>query len=257
MKKIFPFSIIFLFTVFAGSSCKTVFQSQSLQYKTYRVNDAGQKDSSLLILLKPYGDSVNKSMNEIVGIADKTLEKKQPGGTLGNFMVDAFFEMANEKFNIQVDAAFMNYGGIRLTQLPAGNVTRGKIFELMPFDNQLIIQKLKGETLQQFLDLIASRGGWPVAGITMQIKDLPAGQAGKKAVNVTVGGKPLDPDATYTTVNSDFVANGGDNAEMLKPIPQINIGYLMRDAIFDYIKRLKKEGKNISANEENRVTNAQ
>jgi len=91
----------------------------------------------------------------------------------------------------------------------------------------------------------------------MQIKDLPAGQAGKKAVNVTVGGKPLDPDATYTTVNSDFVANGGDNAEMLKPIPQINIGYLMRDAIFDYIKRLKKEGKNISANEENRVTNAQ
>lgn len=120
----------------------------------------------------------------------------------------------------------------------------------MPFDNLLILQKLKGDVLQQFLDLTAAKGGWPIAGITMQIKD-------KKAVNVMVGGKPLDPNATYTTVNSDFVANGGDNADMLRNVPQITNGYLMRDAIFDYIKKLKAQGKNISANIENRVTNAQ
>jgi 2',3'-cyclic-nucleotide 2'-phosphodiesterase (5'-nucleotidase family) len=119
----------------------------------------------------------------------------------------------------------------------------------MPFDNLLILQKLKGDMLQQLLDLTASRGGWPVAGITMQIKD-------KKAVNVMVGGKPLDPDATYTTVNSDFVANGGDNADMLRNVPQITNGYLMRDAIFDYIKKLKSGGKNINAKLENRVAYA-
>jgi 2',3'-cyclic-nucleotide 2'-phosphodiesterase (5'-nucleotidase family) len=238
---------IFLCTVL---SCRTVYQSQSLLYKTYGVNNSEQKDSSLLSLIKPYGDSVNKSMNDIVGIAEKTLEKKQPEGTLGNFMADAFFVMAKEKYNTPADAAFLNYGGIRLNQLPAGNVTKGKIFELMPFDNLLILQKVKGDVLQQFLDLIASKGGWPVAGITMLIKD-------KKAVNVMIGGKPLGPDIIYTTVNSDFVANGGDNAEMLRPIPQITNGYLMRDAIFDYIKKLKGQGKNISANEENRVTNAQ
>jgi 2',3'-cyclic-nucleotide 2'-phosphodiesterase (5'-nucleotidase family) len=189
-------------------------------------------------------------MNNIVGVAEITLEKKQPEGTLGNFMVDAFFTMAAEKYNTKVDAAFLNFGGMRLTQLPSGNVTNGKIFELMPFDNLLILQKLKGEVLQQFLDLTAAKGGWPVAGITMQIKD-------KKAVNVMIGGKPLDPDVTYTTVNSDFVANGGDNAEMLRSIPQITNGYLMRDAIFDYIIKLKSLGKNINANIENRVTNVQ
>jgi len=189
-------------------------------------------------------------MNDVVGFAEKTLEKKQPEGTLGNFMVDAFFEMAKEKYDVPVDAAFLNHGGIRLTQLPAGIVTRGKIFELMPFDNLLILQKLKGDVLQQLLDLIASKGGWPVAGITMQIKD-------KKAVNVMIGGRPLDLDATYTTANSDFMANGGDNADMLRPIPQITNGYLMRDAIFDYIIMLKSQGKNISANEEKRITHAQ
>jgi 2',3'-cyclic-nucleotide 2'-phosphodiesterase (5'-nucleotidase family) len=204
----------------------------------------------MTVLLRPYSDQVNKTMNEVVGIADVSLEKKQPEGTLGNFMTDAFFTMAREKYNTPVDAAFVNYGGIRLTQLPAGEVTTGKIFELMPFDNLLILQKMKGDVLQQLLDLAADRGGWPVTGIRMQIKN-------KKAINVMVGGKPLDPGATYTIVNSDFIANGGDNADMLRKIPQITNGYLMRDAIFDYIKKLKAAGKNISASLENRVTNAQ
>ena len=87
-------------------------------------------------VMKPYSDSVNKSMNDILGIADITLEKKSPEGTLGNFMVDAFYTMAREKHNMAVDVAFINYGGIRLTQLPAGNVTRGKIFEMMLLFNE-------------------------------------------------------------------------------------------------------------------------
>jgi len=214
------------------------------------MNKAKSKDSVLLACLQPYSSNVNKTMNNVVGVATISLDKKQPECTLGNFMVDAFLTMAAEKYNTSVDVAFLNFGGMRLTQLPAGDVTNGKIFELMPFDNLLILQKMKGHVLQQLLDLTASKGGWPVAGITMQIKD-------KKAVNVMIGGKPLDPDATYTTVNSDFVANGGDNADMLRTIPQISNGYLMRDAIFDYIKKLKAQGKGISANIENRVTNAQ
>ncbi len=250
MKKKSSIALFSLFLLFTGLSCNTSYQSQSLLYKSYRINEAQQKDSSVLSFLQPYSENVNRTMNDVVGIADKSLDKKQPECTLGNFMVDAFLSMAADKYNTKVDVAFLNFGGMRLTQLPAGNVTNGKIFELMPFDNLLILQKLKGDVLQQMLDLTAAKGGWPVAGITMQIKD-------KKAVNVMVGGKPLDPGATYTTVNSDFVANGGDNADMLRTIPQITNGYLMRDAIFDYIKKLKSQGKNISANIENRVTNAQ
>ena len=189
-------------------------------------------------------------MNDIVGFVEESLDKKQPEGSLGNFMVDAFLTMARDKYNTPVDLAVLNNGGIRLIQLAAGNMTRGKVFELMPFDNLLILQKIKGDVLQQFLDLVAERGGWPVAGITMQIKN-------KKAVNVMIGGKPLNTAMIYTMANSDFVANGGDNAEMLRPIPQITNGYLMRDAIFDYIVKLKSQGKNINAKIENRVTNAE
>lgn len=245
-------TIHLLIFIFIGSilSCHSVYQSQSLQYKTYRINDSEKKDSSLISLIRPYGDSVNKNMNDIIGFAEKTLEKKKPEGTLGNFMADAFLIMAEEKYKMKVDVAFMNDGGIRLDQLAEGPVTKGKIFELMPFDNILIIQKLKGDALQQFLDLIASRGGWPVAGISMQIKN-------NKAVNVMIGDKPIDHTTTYITVNADFIANGGENADMLKNIPQINNGYLVRDALFDYVKKLKSQGKEISAKIENRVANAQ
>jgi 2',3'-cyclic-nucleotide 2'-phosphodiesterase (5'-nucleotidase family) len=247
---------IFLIIVFTGLSCNTTYQSQTLQYSAYRINDKQQKDSSLLAFLEPYSTTVHSTMNNVIGIAEITLEKRRPECTLGNFLTDAFITMAKEKYSTPIDAAFMNYGGIRVEQLPKGNVTTGKIFEVMPFDNLLIIQKLKGDILQQFLDLTAEDGGWPVAGINMQIKNDPSGQAGKKAVNVMIGGKPIDLNATYTIVNSDFIANGGSNADMLRKIPQISNGYLMRDAIFDYIKLLKSQDRNISAKIENRVTEA-
>ena len=59
-------------------SCHTPYQSQSLQYRTYRVTDTVQKDAGLLDLLKPYSENVNKTMNDIVGIADISLEKNHP-----------------------------------------------------------------------------------------------------------------------------------------------------------------------------------
>jgi 2',3'-cyclic-nucleotide 2'-phosphodiesterase (5'-nucleotidase family) len=250
MKSYTLFTPVILFFLITGLSCNTTYQSQTLQYKSYRINNSGPKDTALLGFLEPYRNNADKTMNGLVGVAEESLDKSQPESKLGNFMADAMLVMSGEKYNTPVDAAFINFGGIRLNQLPKGDVTTGKIFELMPFDNLLILQKIKGDAFLQFLHLTAAKGGWPCAGITMQIKD-------KKAVNVMVGGKPLDPGKMYTIANSDFIANGGDNADMLRTIPQITNGYLMRDAIIDYIKKLKSQGKNINATIENRVTNAQ
>ena len=164
--------------------------------------------------------------------------------------MDALIVMAKEKFKVPVDAAFLNNGGIRLPSLAVGNITRGKVFELAPFDNIVVLQKVNGKVLQQFLDHVSAIGGWPSAGVTWQIKD-------KKAVNVMVNGSPINETAMYTIANNDYVANGGDDCDMLRPIPQINNGYVFRDAILEYMKRLTREGKTVSAKIENRVTNAE
>lgn len=189
-------------------------------------------------------------MNVVIAKLATDVEKKQPESTLGNLMADGMKIMAEKYYALPVDAALINFGGIRLPIIKAGNITRGKVFELMPFDNIIILQKLKGEILQQLLDHIAERGGWPVAGISMQIKD-------KKAVNVMINNQPIDINKLYTVANSDYIANGGDNCVMLTAVPQINKGYLLRDALIDYFSMFTKEGKVISVQLQNRVTNAQ
>ncbi len=231
-------------------SCTLSYQAQKVQYNDYRIATGAKQDSAMLVLLKPYSDSLSKSMNDVVAVSETDLEKKQPEGSLGNFLADAMLAMAEKSYATHVDAAFINYGGIRLPSLPSGNITRSKVFELSPFDNLLVIQKVNGKVLQEFLDHVAAKGGWPCSGISMQIKD-------KKAINIKIGGAPLNESATYTIANNDYVANGGDDCTMLKPIPQVSNGYIFRDAVFDYLAELKKQGKKISAKTENRVSNAE
>lgn len=189
-------------------------------------------------------------MNTVIATLAVDIEKKQPEGTLGNLMADAMKVMAEKYYATQIDAAFVNYGGIRIPSVKAGNITKGKVFELMPFDNIIVLQKLSGKVFKQFLDHISSRGGWPVAGLTMEIKN-------GKAENVMINGKALDLNAVYTVANSDYVTNGGDQCDMLRPIPQINNGSLFRNALIEYFTSFSKAGKQINVTIQNRVINAQ
>ncbi len=216
--------------------------------KNYRITKDSRIDTTLDNFLKPYRDKMKGEMDVVIGFSTKTLYKARPESVLGNFMTDAMLTMAKEKFNRNVDAAFLNYGGIR-NSLSQGDVTVGNVFELMPFDNLIVLQEVKGSALKEFADLTARSGGWPCSGISYQIKD-------KAAVNILINGEPLDINKIYTIANNDYVANGGDDAQMLKVIKQINMGYLYRDALIEYIKRLTKQGKPVDGKIEKRVTNA-
>ena len=241
---------LFLFLITSWLfSCQTFYQPQTVKYKDYRLTQTSEQDGALNTALKPYTDSVNKNMNDIIAVAEEELVKRQPEGSLGNIMADGMLAIAKEKYNQPIDASFINFGGIRLQAIPAGNITRGKLFELAPFDNLIVLQKIEGKVFQQFLNHISSRGGWPTAGMTWQIKN-------KEAINVLIGRKPLLETSTYTIALVDYVANGGDDCEMLKSISQINNGILFRDAIIAYFSSFTKQGKKIPAITEKRVSNA-
>lgn len=240
---ILAINVAFLF------ACNPVYRASSVQYKDYQVLNL-QKDSFLQVMLQPYADSVNSSMNAVIAQLAVDVDKRQPESTLGNLMADAMKVIGEKYYKTTIDASFVNYGGIRIPSVKAGTITRGKVFEMMPFDNIIVLQKLKGTVLKEFLDHVAGRGGWPVSGITMQIKN-------KKAENIMIGGKALDLNAVYTIANSDYVANGGDDCAMLRTIPQLNNGFLFRDALIEYFTSFGKEGKPISMTIQNRVTNAQ
>lgn len=244
MKKGTP--IILLFAIVLAA-CTTTYNPQSVEWSDYRVKQQPVTDSSILKLLAPYSASLNATMNEVIANVAIKLEKKQPEGTLGNVLADAMLQQAQKKFGQHVDASFMNYGGIRLTEITPGPLTRGKLFELSPFDNTLVLMTVTGDVLKQFLDRIAASGGWPVSGLQMQVTD-------KKPVQINIGGKPLDLNAKYTIALPDYVANGGDNMLMLKVLPKQDRGFILRDELQEYFTQLQKEGKSITSSIEGRIT---
>ena len=240
--------LLFLFFIsLAIYSCTSI--PPQVNYSSYKINTQPNVDNAYSKMLSPYKDSLNKSMNEVIGFSVNGLSKKQPEGVLGNFMTDAIKVMAEKKFNKKVDAAFINYGGIR-SYIPKGEISIGKIFELMPFDNLIVLQELKGNVLKEFLNHTCTKGGFPVStGLTYSIKE-------NKLADALVDGKAIDDNATYIIANSDYIANGGDNCEMLKKVAKQNINYLMRDALIEYTKLLTQEGKTIDAKLENRIVYA-
>ncbi len=244
MRLLLSFIILGLFIIPSNLDAQKIM----VTYSGYSIDPTAKKDSIMMSFLGNYRDSVTRSMGSVIGFSTTGLSKHQPESGLGNLMTDALITIGEQVFGQHIDAAVINYGGVR-SYLPKGNITVGNIFELMPFDNILVLQRIKGDSLLSFLHHIAAKNGWPLSGITMAIKE-------KKAVNILVGGKPISTDSLYTIANSDYIANGGDDTYMLKVFPQQKKGYLIRDALLAYVKLLTEQGKPIDAKIEKRIVYA-
>jgi 2',3'-cyclic-nucleotide 2'-phosphodiesterase (5'-nucleotidase family) len=249
MKKYVSLFIIVSLLVSQLNVAAQKYVASEVEYGYTAVTKQEITDSSILKFLKPYRDSMSKVMSQVIGFATVTLYYKQPESPIANFLADAMKVMGEEKFKRKIDVAIINAGGIR-SYLPKGEITLQNVFEIMPYDNLIILQEVKGATLKKFLDFTASKGGWGVSGIKMQIKD-------HKADSVFINGKLLDENATYIVANTDYVAKGGDNTKELKDIPQISIGYLYREAITEYIQQFTKKGKPVTAAIEGRIVNVE
>ncbi|MGL6268956.1 MAG: 5'-nucleotidase C-terminal domain-containing protein, partial [Chitinophagaceae bacterium] len=188
MKRFSPtiFSVVIVAIFFV--SCHKQFQPQSVEYAGYAV-EQNKTDTNVSNFLKPYSGKVGETMNDVIAELGTALKKEQPNGSLGNFLADAYLAMAQKKFDPAADLAFMNNGGIRLNTIQAGPLRRGTIYEVMPFDNLLVILKLTGAQLQQYLDYIAAEGGSGIAGLRMTIRE-------KKATDVYINDIPLSLTAT-------------------------------------------------------------
>ncbi|WP_461113546.1 5'-nucleotidase C-terminal domain-containing protein [Spirosoma jeollabukense] len=205
-------------------------------------------DSSVANFLQPYRQGLNKAMNEVLARASAPINKGQPEGPLNDLLTDALLQQATQRYGKPIDCSHLNYGGIR-NNLPEGNITTGSIFEVMPFDNQLIVLTVTGDMLQQLFNHFAKGDKLVVGGLRAKIHN-------EQVTSVTfTNGRTLQPNETYTVVMSDYVADGGDNANFLKnAIKRENINYLMRDALIDYFRNQGKTGQPINPVSDGRIS---
>jgi len=240
--------IIPLILFLSFSSCKTnIFLSKvDTQRITVDKDAQAEVDAKIASMINPYKSQLDVKMDRQIGTLTTTLEKSKPEGTLNNWMTDIIHERAEHYHGKQVDFAVQNYGGIRVNSIPTGPIAVRKIYELMPFDNKIVILELKGELMTQMIDYIAKSGGMPVSS-SVRLKI----DSNKKATEVTINGKAIDMNHTYKMALPDYVANGGGGTDFLTPLPQIETGWNVREAIIDYMDTYKEP---MSAKIENRIT---
>jgi 2',3'-cyclic-nucleotide 2'-phosphodiesterase (5'-nucleotidase family) len=212
-------------------------------------------DSSVLSIVKPYHDSIEHDLSKLVTVSDSPLIKSKPESKLTNLIADIMFGYGTEfctdqKPNVHPDLSYVNYGGIR-SSLPQGEITIGRIFELMPFENEIVLIRISGSSVQKMADCIASRGGEGISGMKLGIRN-------SKPVTLQVGGVAIDTTASYWLVTNDYIANGGDQMSMfLNPIDRINTKMKIRDLLIKTLSdRYKKEGV-LSIKLDGRISNEQ
>ncbi len=227
------------------TSCKTnvhLVQTKVLNQKT---TDESTADKEVEAMIQPYRVKMEKEMNVVIGQLGQDIIKEQPESTMGNFVADLVYDMCQKNFDNPIDFAVVNYGGLRVPSMLAGDVTKGSIFELMPFDNMLVVMDLDGPTTLQLFNSMAAYGGWPISD---QARFKIVEGAAKE---ITVGGEAFDIGRNYKVAISDYIANGGDKLSYLKDKPRVNLGLLFRDAILTYVEDQK--GKTMMVELDGRV----
>ncbi len=203
-------------------------------------------DKEIADMIAPYKERLDAEMNTVVGNTARDLAKAKPESPLGNWLADLIHKKSEDYHKSKIDFALVNYGGIRIPVLPEGEVTRGKIFELMPFDNMLMVLEIDGATVRQIFGTMAANGGWPISQQVSYMID------NELPVNILINDEALDDKKIYKVAISDYLANGGDNLFFLKDKKRHNLGVLFRDAMLEYI--IEQNGETMSAEVEGRVT---
>ncbi|RSK35508.1 5'-nucleotidase C-terminal domain-containing protein [Hymenobacter metallilatus] len=195
--------------------------------------------------IAPYRQRVTEQMTAVLGQAPAAITKNSGESPLANYVGDIQRVRASRELGKPVDLGVMSNGGLR-APLPAGAVTMGSVFELMPFENELVVLDASGAVVQQLFDY-AARIKMAVSGATYTVT------ADGKPQNILINGQPFDAARTYTIAISDYLAGGGDNMVFFKPIKPRGTGVLLRSAIAEYIQEQTRQGKSIEAKVEGRV----
>lgn len=206
------------------------------------------KAPEMSAMVARYKVLLDKEMGQVIGTSDQDMGYGRPESLLTNLTSDVMQAYGEKATGGNCDFASVNVYGHR-ANLGKGNITVGNIFEIYPFENTLVLIKLKGSDLQEAFESYAKIGGAGISSTAhLVIKD-------DKLVSATVKGKPVDPNKIYTIMTLDYLADGNDGMEAFaKAIEVIEPGITLRDAMMDYVKQQTAAGKPVSSVLDGRIT---
>ena len=185
-------------------------------------------DSSLVSMIKPYKDSLDKRMNEVIAFSEEDFIVKRPASNLMNWVANALFVNQTKTVRLsQPVVCLLNTGGIR-SSIGKGNVTLGDLYKVMPFDNTIVWVELPIEVLPEIEAYLNKSGGEPMANLSLIEGRL------------SITSSPENP-THFWVITSDYLLNGGDKMNFFSKRTSINeTGKLLRNIL---IEEARNQGK--------------
>lgn len=240
---------LFFFSFLLLIACQKQFIVKEVQFdQTHFDSSYSKQDPQIEEMITPYRATLDEQMNKTIVYAKKDMEKGQPEGALGNILADASKIMAEQYTDEKIDVGIMNHGGIRVPGISKGPLTLGNVYEIMPFDNYLVVLAIDGKTLHSVCQMMIKKGGWPISGMEIILSDASG------IAQIRVNGERINENQVYKVAISDYLANGGDDMSMLKGIPQTNTNILLRDAFIAYFTQIHQSGQQLDGQIEGRIS---
>ena len=195
------------------------------------VADGIEPAADIEALIAPYRDRLGEQLAEVLAHSSGEFRKDEPEGTLENLVADALLDVVQDLAADTVHVALLNDGGLRVP-VSEGPILMRHAYELLPFENYVTVLSLSGSQLERLADEIALSGGEPIAGWTMEL-------AGDDAVDVRIGGQPVDPARRYRLATVDYLVDGGGTWTVLWEAgaqAREDLDVLIRDVLVAYLR---------------------
>lgn len=205
----------FLIPLFSGLiACTTLVRSPEIStrvrpasYENLRVESYLPQDDTYESIIAPYRVQMNAQMERVLATTSINLTKLPHDNVFTQLLVDILHQRADlwaqKELQRHVDFSLLNSGGIRAS-IRKGDIKLRHIYEVMPFNNEMVLVEIKGADLMTIIDYFTkTRKYQPASQLSVELRS-------DAEANVKINNLSIQPERNYLIATSDFLAGGGD-----------------------------------------------
>lgn len=227
------------FVLFMAACKEQTYHLTKIEGKLLPIEDNLSSNLEIDKYFKPFHDKVEKDLDSTLAYAKDTYTKNdgELNTAIGNFLADVVFEQANPVFKSRtgkdIDMVILNHGGIR-SIISKGNITLRTAYEVMPFENSIVVVALKDSSINNLVNYLAeNKRAHPISRLKLQI------DSNFNVSEALINGQTIDSTKTYYVATNDYLYYGGDNMSFLKKSDTLyDIQYKIRNALIDYLSKV-------------------
>ncbi len=220
-------------------SCQEKVYLDKIEGQQINITDSLATDQNIDDFIKPYRENVNRNLDSVLAYSVDTYSKSDGkyNTAIGNMMADAVYEESNPIFNSRtgenIDFVLLNHGGIRGI-ISKGNITTRTAYDVMPFDNAIVVVKLKGAQVKELLDYLSkAKRAHPISRLKIVL------DRNENFKYASVSDTLVDYNKVYNVATNDYLYNGGDRMDFFKTNDSLYVlDYKVRNILIDYFTKI-------------------